>query len=583
MLIVSFSTTSCKKFLDQVPTDRITIEQVFQKKGPTEQYLANVYSYIEDYSNSWENHPWNANADEMDVTWSKYPIYQVNIGNLGPSNALFDKWSYYYKGIRSATFFINNIDKNTEILALNGQQQIDQYKAEARFLRAYYYTLLLKQYGPVVLIGDNVIAADATAEEMQLPRSSYDECVNYVVSELDKAALVLPNVPSINGQASNLAYGRATQGMVLAVKSRLLLYAASPLYNGNTELANFKNLDGKVLINQTYDPQKWKKAADAAKAVIDLGIYNLYKDPGKDPIKSLQGIYFQAWNTEQIFNRPTNDQSVFDTHATPRQAGGWNGLAVTQEQVDAYFMNDGKPIMESSLYSESGFSTKDGVQVSNMYMNREPRFYASVTHHNTVFQLGNMKAPAAINFYANGPNGKDGHPTDWSRTGYLIRKNIGTQTNNGSGGTGVKQLRPLTLFRLGEIYLNYAEALNEFAPGSADILTYLNMIRERAGVPTYGSANLTVPLSQTDMRTRIRQERRVELAFESLRWFDIRRWKIAPQVMGDMHGMDISKSDNTFFKRVVASNHLFRSSSYFFPISQFDMDRSKLVVQNPGY
>lgn len=582
--LLLLGTGGCKKFLEQVPNDRITIEQVFLKKGPSEQYLANVYNYVNDDHNQWEGNPWGANSDEMDVTWSKYPTYALNIGNISAAATLFDTWGNYYRGIRSATYFINHIDNNVEILALNGQERIEQYKAEARFLRAYYYFLLMRQYGPVVLIGDKEIPADASADAMQLPRKPYDTCVAYVVSELDKAAAVLPKIPSNNGQASDIEYGRATVGMALAVKARLLLYAASPLYNGNTEMAGFKGQDGANLINQTYDAKKWKAAADAARAVIDLGLYSLYTDPGNDPIKSYQGSLQQAWNAEQIFNRKNNSYPAWDVHCMPRQAGGWNGMGVTQEQVDAYFMSDGKQITESSLYSENGFTTVNGVQVFNMYMNREPRFYASVTYNNAMFQGGNMTSAKAITFYPSGPNGKNGHPTDWTKTGYLIRKNVATQTNNGSGGNGTQYQRPACLIRLGEVYLNYVEALNEADPGNADILKYLNLIRKRVNIPEYGSANLPAPVSQADMRTRIWQERRVELAFEAHRWFDIRRWKIATQVMGAMHGMNINKDDNSFYTRVVASEHLFRSpASYWFPISQYDLDRSKLIVQNPGW
>jgi hypothetical protein len=580
--------TGCKKYLDQVPNDRLTIEQVFQKKGPSEQYLANVYSYINDESDQWNGggNPWLGNADESDITWAKYDIYKLNIANISAGNALFDKWGYYYKGIRTATYFLNHIDGNAEILALNGQQLIDQYKAEARFLRAYYYFLLMRQYGPVVLIGDTELPVDAPATDLQKPRSPFDDCVNYVVGELDQAASVLPQVPSSNGLPSEVEYGRATVGMALAVKARLLLYAASPLYNGNTDYSNFKNQDGTILINQTYDAQKWKKAADASKAIIDLGLYELYKDPGNDPIKSYQDVFFKAGNSEQIFTRPGNNLPSRDVHSMPRQAGGWNGLGVTQEQVDAYFMKDGRLPDESSLYSETGFTTVNGVQVFNMYLNREPRFYASVTYNNAVWQGGSMTNAGPISFYANGPNGKEGHPTDFTKTGYLIRKNVGPQTNSGSGGNGTNQKRPLVLFRLGEVYLNYAEALNEFSPGNADILKYVNLIRERAGVPQYGAgaAQTPAPVSQADVRSRIRAERRVELAFESIRWFDIRRWKIAAQVMGDMHGMDVSKSNNDFYKRTVISAHLFRApASYWFPISQYEMDRGRMIVQNPGW
>lgn len=577
--------TGCKKFLDQVPEDRITIEEVFRKKRPSEEYLANIYSYVNDEANVWGDWPWVGNADEADITWSKYPIYDLNIGNMAAGSVLFDKWGHFYNGIRSATYFMQHIDNNVEIRALDGQQRIDQYKAEARCLRAYFYFLLMRQYGPVAILGDTLIDPGAPAQDIQFPRSPFDVCVDYVVSELDKAAAELPLLPTANGQVSDLEYGRMTKGIALAIKSRLLLYAASPLYNGNTEMATFKNIDGAQMISQTYDAQKWKRAADAAKAVIDLNLYSLYKDPGGDVIKSLQGVFLNAWNSEQIFVRKANRLYEWDTHCMPRQAGGWCGIGPTQEQVDAYFMKDGLPINESPLYSETGFTDVNGVQVFNMYINREPRFYTDVTYQNSTFQGGNMSAPATISFFVSGPNGKNGHPTDYTRTGYLIRKNVGTQTNSGSGGNGRRQERPLILFRLAEIYLNYAEALNEYDPGNPDILTYLNLIRERAGIPQYGTGPdaLPVPASQEEMREKIRAERRIELAYEGHRWFDIRRWKIAPQVMGQMHGMDVNRDGNDFYKRVVASTHLFRPAYYWFPISQYEMDRSRLFVQNPGW
>ncbi|HEY9260542.1 RagB/SusD family nutrient uptake outer membrane protein, partial [Chitinophaga sp.] len=219
--------SGCSKYLDQVPNDRITIEEVFRKKGPSEQFLANVYSYVDDESDQWNNYPWLGNSDEGDITWSKYNTYALNIGNISAGNALYDKWGNYYNGIRSASYFIAHIDENIEIKSLYGQGMIDQYKAEARCLRAYYYFLLMRQYGPVVLAGDSVLAPDAPAAEMQLPRGTFDECVNYVSEQLDQAAAVLPLVPSMNGQASDLAFGRMTRGIALSIKSRLLLYAAS--------------------------------------------------------------------------------------------------------------------------------------------------------------------------------------------------------------------------------------------------------------------------------------------------------------------------------------------------------------------
>ncbi|ANH83921.1 hypothetical protein A8C56_13415 [Niabella ginsenosidivorans] len=577
---------SCKKFLDQVPNDRITMDEVFKKKATSEQFLANVYSYVPDEWEAIHAVPWVGTSDEADLTWSGSFNYPINIGNLSPTNTTPDFWSPYYQAIRSATYFMNHIDENDEIRNLSGQQLIDQYKAEARFLRAYYYFCLMRQYGPVILLGDDVIAPDAPSSDMQIPRSPYDDCVNYVAGELDKAASVLPLQPQRNGQTNDAEWGRATKGMALAVKARLLLYAASPQYNGNTDVSGFKNTEGVPYISQTRDPEKWKKAADAARAVIDLGIYSLYKDPSGDPVKSLQGIFFQGWNDEQIFSRKGNGLAQWDVHCEPRQAGGWCGIGPTQESIDAYFMSDGKLPNESSLYNPSGFTDVNGQKIFNMYMNREPRFYRDVTYNNSIWQGGTMSAAAPISFFVSGPNGRNGHPTDFSKTGYLVRKNVGPSTNIGSGGNGQRQDRPAPLFRLAEIYLNYAEALNEYSPGNPDILKYLNLVRERAGIPQYGSGSnaLPVPAGQAEMRNRIRAERRIELAYEGHRWFDIRRWKIAPQVMGTLHGMDISKDGDDFYKVVpTMTPHLFRPSYYWWPISQYELDRNHVLVQNPGW
>ncbi len=586
LCIVVIGSLSCKKFFDQVPNDRMTIEEVFKKKATSEKFLANIYSSVPDDQQVIHDFPWVGTTDEADLTWSGGLNYPINIGNLSPTMTTPDYWAPYYRAIRSATYFLNHIDENDEIRSLNGQQLIDQYKAEARFLRALFYFCLMRQYGPVILVGEDVIAPDAPSAEMQQPRNTYDECVNYVVSELDKAAAVLPLVPERNGQPNDAEYGRATKGIALSVKARLLLYAASPQFNGNTDLSEFKNAEGIVLISQTLDAEKWKKAADAAKAVIDLGIYSLYKDPSGDPIKSLQGIFFQAWNDEQIFARKRNGLAQWDVHCEPRQAGGWCGIGPTQENIDSYFMADGKSITESPLYSETGFTDVSGRRIFNMYLNREPRFYRDVTYNNAIWQGGTMKEPAPISFFVSGPNGRNGHATDFSKTGYLIRKNVGPTTNIGSGGNGQRQDRPLPLYRLAEIYLNYAEALNEYSPGNPDIVRYLNMIRERAGIPQYGSGEnaLPVPSDQAEMRNKIRAERRIELAYEGHRWFDIRRWKIAPQVMGTLHGMDISKDGDAFYKRVeTMTPHLFRQSYYLWPISQYELDRNRQLIQNPGW
>ncbi|MGX5688543.1 RagB/SusD family nutrient uptake outer membrane protein [Arcticibacter tournemirensis] len=562
---------SCNDYLDQVPNDRQTIEEVFQKKRPSEEYLANVYNFVRDESDQWNGNPWTGNVDEINVAWAKWTIYQLNVGSWSPGTSPFYTWQSYYNGIRSATYFMNHIDGNQEILNLNGQQLIDQYKAEARFLRAYFYFMILRQYGPVVLIGEKELPPDATAADMQLSRSSYDACIDYIASELDKAALVLPVVP-----ATDREYGRATRGAALALKSRLLLYAASPEFNGNKDFASFLNTDGTPFISQTADREKWKKAADAAKAVIDLNVYQLYEDPSGNPVKSYRGIHLVPWNNECIFVRKSNGLWNWDYNCSLRSAGGWNGISPVQEMVDSYFMKDGKPISQSELYSETGFTNN----VYNMYLNREPRFYASILYNGARYKGGAITQDSiTVDMTYSGRDGKKNGGEDYSHTGYLVIKNVSPETNRIAG---ISNSRPYILIRLGEIYLNYAEAMAEYGGNDAEALKYLNLIRKRAGIPQYGSAGLPA-VSGAELIQKIRDERRIELAFESHRWFDVRRWKIVKSVMGNLHGMNIDKDGTEFYKRVVADNHLWKEAYYWFPLSQYEMDRGLKLVQNPGW
>ncbi|RXF67990.1 RagB/SusD family nutrient uptake outer membrane protein [Arcticibacter tournemirensis] len=573
IILVLFVTVlySCNNYLDQVPNDRQTIEEVFQKKRPSEEYLANVYNFVRDESDQWNGNPWTGNVDEINVSWAKWTIYQLNVGNWSPGTSPFYTWQSYYNGIRSATYFMNHIDGNQEILNLNGQELIDQYKAEARFLRAYFYFMILRQYGPVVLIGEQELPPDATATDMQLPRSSYDACVDYISSELDKAAEILPVVP-----ATDREYGRATKGAALALKSRLLLYAASPEFNGNSDFASFVNLDGTPFISQTADREKWKKAADAAKAVIDLNVYQLYEDPSGNPVKSYRGIHLVPWNNECIFVRKSNGLWNWDYNCSLRSAGGWNGISPVQEMVDSYFMKDGKPISQSELYSETGFTNN----VYNMYLNREPRFYASILYNGARYKGGAITQDSiTVDMTYSGRDGKKNGGEDYSHTGYLVIKNVSPETNRIAG---ISNSRPYILIRLGEIYLNYAEAMAEYGGNDAEALKYLNLIRKRAGIPQYGSAGLPA-VSGAELIQKIRDERRIELAFESHRWFDVRRWKIVKSVMGNLHGMNIDKDGTEFYKRVVADNHLWKEAYYWFPLSQYEMDRGLKLVQNPGW
>ncbi|QNL49559.1 RagB/SusD family nutrient uptake outer membrane protein [Olivibacter sp. SDN3] len=578
--------TACQKdFFDQIPDDRITIEDVFNRRDESERYLANIYAHIRQEGNQASGSPWIGAADEGDMTynWDGHASHFMNIGMWDANSNLAEFWSGYYRGIRSASYFIEHIGQNEEILRLpNGQQLINQYIAEARFLRAWFYFCVLRQYGPMVIVRE-IIPPDLPMDELQLERSPYDDCVAYIAQELDEAAGVLP-LRHANASAD---MGRATSAMCLAAKARLLLYAASPLNNGNTDYANFANQDGTVLYNQSYDIEKWRLAADAAKAVIDLNAFSLYKEYNEDgslnPLLSYQNAFIEPFNVEQIFMRPNWDYGSWDVANTPRFAGGWSAMGATQHQVDAYFMANGKTIdEEGSGYIETGFSeendqyTRSGTY--NMFVNREPRFYASIVYSGSLW-INKEEGDRVIEMHRYGNNGMEGQ-YNYSKTGYIVRKFVHPNANP---RIGREIRRPYVMIRLGEIYLNYAEALNEYDPGNPDILRYLNLIRERAGIP-----GIEPGLGQEEMREKIRRERRVELAFETLRYFDTRRWKVSMETdRGPFYGLNVeagnSLTDTEFYQRTVFENRVFHPNYYLFPIPQSEIDRGRLIVQNPGW
>ena len=584
-----FSNMSCSDFFNQVPDDMLTIEQVFQRRQYSEEYLANVYNYIPDESHRTSPIPWDPCSDDLDVTYDRpdYNSYKMNLGNWNASSNYYEFWSKFYKGIRSATYFMQHIGENTEILELpNGEDLIKQYIAEARFLRAFFYYNLLRQYGPVVIIGDEVIPGDLppTSAEMTLPRSSYEECVDYIVSELDLAAQDLPL--HFTEQADN-DYGRATQLMCMAIKSRTLLLAASPQFNGNDNYVDFKNKDGKQLVNITYDVKKWKRAADAALDIIKTGqcdLFKVYDKEGKiDPYLSCRNVFLEAWNDEVIFARNNNSLGAWERSATPRLANGYESMGATQQLVDEFEMANGKMINESgSGYVETGFSTVATAYcpkgVYNMYVNREPRFYVNIAYNGAPW-MNTSEGQKIIQLYFTGNSGKKGS-WDFPRTGYIAIKNVHPNSN-----PRINQYikRPYLIVRYTEILLNYIEALNECDPTHPDILKYLNQIRERAGVALIGTG-----LNQQEMRRRIRHERRVELCFEQLRYFDTRRWLIAEQTDGGpFYGMNMdagnSLTDEEFYKRTVFETRVFKKNYYLFPIPQSELDRNINMVQNPGW
>ncbi|GGH17669.1 MULTISPECIES: RagB/SusD family nutrient uptake outer membrane protein [Pedobacter] len=589
----------CKKFLNQVPDDRLTFDQMYQKKATVDQALANVYSTLPDQnqdrsaSASGNIGPWTAASDEADYTLPNF-TENVNSGAWDATSGQVNyHWQSYYRGIQAASSFMANVTKCTDC-NIGGIDIVNRYYNEARALRAIYYYYLVRQYGPVVLLGNDPIASDAPLAEISKPRNSMDECIDYIVSELEAASQRLPATPQANED-----YGHITASVADAYKIKALLTAARPLFNGNTDYANLKNQDGKQLINQTYNVAKWTRLATAAKAFLNnpnysgYALYTVTATPSGLPNTAFnrafiatRDVFLNGWNSEVIFGRG-GDVTFYQYSLAPNHSGASGGdkggsfLSPSQQLVDAFFTANGLPIESDPTYSANGTSSyqapdpnDQGVSrnISNMYVNREPRFYADITYSGRKWI--NPSSNIVTSFEFNGNAGKSAIANnDYTKTGYTSRKHLTV-----AGWTSGRTI--FTVIRLAEIYLDYIEALQESNPSDPDILIYLNRIRTRAGIPVYGNGGLPVP---TNMRDAIRRERRVELAFELDRYFYTREWKIAETTDTQIRGLNITQNAPGFFTPVVTENRVFQKKHYLWPIPSGEIQKVPVIVQNTGW
>lgn len=601
--------TSCVDYLDKESDTELTLPMVFEDKTRIEGWLANVYSHVPDpYWGYARKLGWDILSDDMTASerWRQWDwkVIPMLLGEWTPSTDWDGNyWTRLPQLIREANIFIENVHPLPDqgISAT----EVTYMKAEMRFMIAYYYYLLSNTYGPIPFKPNYIAPTDFNLADLMEGQRPYYEVVDWVDKELKEVAEILPAK-----YTEARKYGRATSIMCLAVRARMLLFAASPLVNGNPDYANHKNKDGENLFSTTEDKSKWAYAAQACKELIDAAEaagHKLYTENNPDgtidPFMSYQNLFLTRYdegNTEILFARPGGSEyGEYEKHATPAASGGSGGLGVTQSLVDAFFMENGLPINDDkSLYVKSGFSGSDETRDNtvwdtevnggaitksgtyNMYCNREPRFYITVSYNNSYF----TQEKRLFNFF-NG-SADNPHTHDAPQNGYLIRKKISPDLNVKQG---TYKYRPGIVYRLGEAYLNYAEALNESDPGNVDILFYLNKIRERAGIRQYttGDTNenyIHVDLNdQAEMRKLIRAERRVELSCEGIRYDDLRRWKEAENVLnGDFYGMNFSGRDNSsFYVLTPYLKRVYKKAYYWFPIHQSEIDKNDKLVQSP--
>ena len=623
---------ACSDFLDKMPDDQKTMDMVWKSQKETEKYLYSVYNKLPNLSAFWDSGaPWVSISDELDIPWDRYNSSHINVGDWNPTTNYHHVWDSYYKAIRASFVFENNVDRCAELT----DDLKTQYKAEVKFLRGFYYYLLLRQYGPFVLIESE---SDQNDDWNTYPRTPFDDCVAYVCRMMDEAESGLP----FSWKATNQTWmGKPDQMACKAVKAKALIMAASPQWNGNPDYANFKNHDGTPLVaNTTASPDldKWRAAAAAAKSVIDAaeqnGSIKLYRnnehgDAVFNPFKSVQDVHLVKWNCEYLWGTTWSNYNNLERHATPRP-GGWSGLAPTQRIVDAFYMANGKTIDDAtSGYQETGFAQQahpnwtnnDVAEVrkrdnwghrvgeSNMYANREARFYAFILYNgrplpqvanedrNDYSSNVNKDGWGRVEFYGEGASGFKGG-ADHSTTGYLMLKFVNFNSNPYRDVWSA--WRQVTYIRLAEIYLDYIEALNEYDPGHADIKKYWDLIRDRAGLPSIFDTYPGIQGDRDHQLEYILRERQIELCFESDRYFTTRRRLLADKTdtdrlpekrmygeNGTLYGLNVLEGNSftsaDFYTRTPFETRVFEKKMYLFPITQFEMDRNKAMVQNPGW
>ncbi|MCH3995783.1 MAG: RagB/SusD family nutrient uptake outer membrane protein [Prevotella sp.] len=592
--------TSCSDYLDEEKNfnQMQTEDKIFTNKEYTEQWLA--YCYANLLGDNMEVGNWTVNVTNYsdDIIFNEgyngtfYRQLKLGEYTYFTDNSYYAKgWSRSYDGIRQASILINNIDRNTDLT----QAERTDIKGQARFLRAYFYWLLLRRYGPVPIMPDEGADYTKTYDELSYPRSTYDKCAEYIADQMAQAARELP------ATRSSTQIARPTRGAALAMRAKAYLYDASPLANGNKEESDFVDDKGTPLISQTYDESKWARAAAAALDVINLNQYKLYTASKKestdfaypttiappynaaysdknfpdgwadiDPFESYRAIFdgdlIASENPEMIFTRGVNDGDndekagngikIMALNAMPSSAGGYNCHGLTQKQCDAYDMADGKAFDRSKAPKKFTDSTNvaehpyDHLQkgVWMEYANREPRFYASVGFNGAVWPCVSAKDSWYQNlqvwYYRGQADGQSNSSERWIPTGIGMMKFVNPSDCNTDNGS-VTPKAELTI-RYADILLMYAEALNELKgsyqvkawDGSRTYTIKRDINEMRKGIkPVRMRAGVpdydeATYSSQSAFRTKLKHERQVEFLGENQRYFDLRRWKDAPKEEG---------------------------------------------------
>lgn len=644
-IVFTLTVTSCSDYLDVVPDNTVTIEDLFKTQEETYDALAKVYSY--------NPHPARTNTgsfvlgDEflgrLDYNGVPWALSQLRImrGLQSPSNPQMNYWggsggaTDLYEGIRNTHVFAQNIGDVPDM----SNDEKKSWKAQAHFMRAWYYWQLVKRYGPVVITG-GIVSADAQGDELLKPRSKVEVCFQHILDLIDKAIPELETRVAVTSENA----GQVDQVIAKAIKARILLFRASPFWNGNQEyFGNFTNKDGEYFFPMEYDRTKWEEALDAVNEAIEaaagLSLYQ-FKDPvydfdkeaykqNQDKVQTLYDLRFSIikpwnsgliWGYSNISRRWNQGDLPHSTNMRLPNTGeyegvlnnplfSWQWMGATYRMTERFYTENGVPITQDKTFDEDNkwkltetpgvedpAYTKyyglmqPGAETINLYLNREPRFYANLMITGGYHRSHQYRIPTMM--YEGTDGGiRTGPAHDYYPTGIGVKKWVHMESKSGHWARVIKY--PFPIIRMADLYLMKAEILNELQGPGQEVYNAINRVRERAGIPDVEEVwsdpsivkDANKHTTKRGMREIILHERSVEFAFEGSHFWDMVRYKKARSEFSQpIYGWKPKESNGQgFFNLEVKQGRNFTTRDHLWPISLQELNTNSKLIQNPGW
>jgi hypothetical protein len=643
VIILFIISTSCEKdYLDVVPDNIATIDLAFNTRSTAENFLSTCYTYIPEHANVEQNFSLLAGDEiwyyaENDFYMNNETSFRLAKGMQNSASPYLNYWEggrgaphSLFNALRDCNIFLGNL---VEVPGLEEDERL-KWIDEVKVLKAFYHFWLMQMYGPIPIIDQN-IPVGASPEETNVKRESIDDVVSYLVQILNEV-IDAENLPGL----INYIYtdmGRITMPIAKALKAKILVLAASPIFNGNTDLSELTDNLGNKLVSQVYDPQKWVYARDALFEAIEsahLNGHQLYEFNQQIPIiggineeitreLSLRAAITEPFNTEIVWAFAPEWTGDLQMWCQPRWTADHSALfgytkkshAPTLNMAETFYTNNGVPIdedltwdygnrydvIQTPLFDSNNenfheFYIEDDYYTAKLHTYREPRFYSSIGFDGGKWfslETENINFIPHLNAKAGAASGKQGFEI-YSITGFFAKKLVHYENIISLQGSTIKGYS-FPIIRLSDLYLMYSEALNETkAAPDAEVYEYIQRVRTRAGLDAGGdilntwqmySTNPSKPMTKDGMRKIIHQERMIELALEGHRYWDLKRWKLATEYFNKpIQGWNIFRSDVEGFYEV--ENIFYRNFStkdYLWPISQNELLRNPNLIQNPGW